>query len=191
MGPSTFPILRRRDRIALIGLSTARPTAPLLATGRLGRRQLQHLDSLLEITGIEGLFRVLLLHHSPISSGFSRRRRLNDAASLGAVIKRRGAELVLHGHAHRSIAGWLNSATVPIPVFGVPSASASTSTLKRRAGYNIYEIANRNAGWMLRVSERRWDPRQKCFTLHAQQELLLPPATKRHDAAGPARPESD
>ena len=35
-----FPYLRRRGEIALIGLNTGRPTAPFLATGRLGAVQL-------------------------------------------------------------------------------------------------------------------------------------------------------
>src|SRR4051812_21034683 len=35
----TFPFVRRRDPVALIGLSTAVPTPPLMATGRLGEAQ--------------------------------------------------------------------------------------------------------------------------------------------------------
>ena len=42
-GLDRFPFLRRRGNVALIGLSTALPTAPLLATGRLGKRQLARL----------------------------------------------------------------------------------------------------------------------------------------------------
>ncbi len=38
-----FPFLRRRGPLALIGLSSAVPTAPLMATGRLGADQLQRL----------------------------------------------------------------------------------------------------------------------------------------------------
>ena len=37
----TFPFLRRRGSVALIGMSTAVATPPTFATGRLGRRQLR------------------------------------------------------------------------------------------------------------------------------------------------------
>ena len=39
-----FPFLRRRGPLALIGVSSAVPTLPLMATGRLGRAQLDALD---------------------------------------------------------------------------------------------------------------------------------------------------
>jgi len=48
-GLDRFPFVRRRGNVALIGLSTALPTAPLLATGRLGKRQLARL---LEFVGL-------------------------------------------------------------------------------------------------------------------------------------------
>ena len=39
-----FPFVRRRGPLALIGVSSAVPTLPLMATGRLGRAQLDALD---------------------------------------------------------------------------------------------------------------------------------------------------
>src|SRR5271154_6016336 len=64
-GRDGFPFLRRRGNIALIGLSTAVPTAPLMATGRLGKRQLARLLELLDQT--RGMFRVVLIHHPAIT----------------------------------------------------------------------------------------------------------------------------
>ena len=40
---TAFPFLRRRGPLALIGLSSAVPTAPFMATGRLGGEQLARL----------------------------------------------------------------------------------------------------------------------------------------------------
>ncbi len=48
-----------------IALSTALPTAPLLATGRLGDRQLSRFAELLDQT--RELFRIVLIHHPPVS----------------------------------------------------------------------------------------------------------------------------
>ena len=42
-----FPFVRRRGPVALIGVSSAVPTPPLMATGRLGRAQLRALDAIL------------------------------------------------------------------------------------------------------------------------------------------------
>src|ERR1700756_5104316 len=42
-----FPFLRRRGPVALIGLSSAVPTPPLMATGTLGRRQREALERML------------------------------------------------------------------------------------------------------------------------------------------------
>ena len=58
-----FPFLRRRGPLALIGASSAVPTPPLMATGRLGRTQLDALDRQLAQLSAEEAFRVLLVHH--------------------------------------------------------------------------------------------------------------------------------
>ena len=60
-----FPYLRVRGPVALIGLSTALPTAPFFASGKLGGEQLQRLRHLLETTAQRGLYRIVVLHHSP------------------------------------------------------------------------------------------------------------------------------
>src|SRR6266704_276245 len=60
-----FPYVRRRGPAALIGLSTALPTAPFLATGKLGADQLMRLSDALAHLAHEGLFRIVLIHHPP------------------------------------------------------------------------------------------------------------------------------
>src|ERR1700751_2891247 len=77
---AAFPTLRRRGSIALIGLSSAVPTPPLMATGTLGRAQLERLEGLLEGLGKDSSFRVLLVHH-PLQST-SRVKRLTDSDAL-------------------------------------------------------------------------------------------------------------
>src|SRR5262249_51003066 len=46
-GNGAFPFVRRRGPLALIGLSSAVPTAPFMATGTLGRGQLEALERIL------------------------------------------------------------------------------------------------------------------------------------------------
>ena len=47
MAAAGFPFVRRRGPLALIGLSTAVPTPPFMATGRLGEAQLARLGETL------------------------------------------------------------------------------------------------------------------------------------------------
>ena len=50
-----FPYVRIRGKVALVGLSSAIPTAPFMATGKLGVRQVARLRDALERLGKEGL----------------------------------------------------------------------------------------------------------------------------------------
>src|SRR5918998_150709 len=67
--PGEFPYVNRRGAVALIGVSTAVPTGPFLATGEIGPQQLARLDRELERLGTERLFRAILLHHPPSAVG--------------------------------------------------------------------------------------------------------------------------
>ena len=140
-GQASFPFLRRRGSIALIGLSSAMPTAPFMATGRLGSAQLARLAELLARCG--DLFRVVLVHHPPRSKPGRRFKRLLDGEELCAVLARHGAELVLHGHDHERALFTLPGPRAPIPVVGVPSASEAPPGEHDPAGYNLYRIDGR------------------------------------------------
>lgn len=148
-----FPTLRRRGPVAILGLTSAVPSPPFFATGTLGAAQLQELERLLAQTGREGLFRLLLIHHPPVPARLDLRRALTDAKGLQQVLKRAGAELVLHGHSHC----WMNT-SLPgprheIPALGIPSASARVTRPGRRAGYSILDIATTATGWNVEVTQ--------------------------------------
>ena len=153
---STFPTLRVRRHVALIGLSTALPSAPFLATGRLGEGQLARLDNLLAETGAAGFFRIVLLHHPPGRHTVRWRKSLRDGAALRDILARRGAELTLHGHAHFSAATYLDGATRRNLAIGVPSASAIGKHVDRHATYHLYRIRREAEGWRLRVAVRAY-----------------------------------
>jgi 3',5'-cyclic AMP phosphodiesterase CpdA len=152
--PPQFPFVRRRGPIALIGLSTAVPTAPFLATGKLGADQLLRLADVLTHLGHQRLFRVVLIHHPPASVSVHRFKRLVDDAALRRVLAEHGAELVLHGHNHVYSLQWLEGPRGLIPAVGVPSASASLETDNDPAAYNLYQIESRAAGWSCEVVRR-------------------------------------
>jgi 3',5'-cyclic AMP phosphodiesterase CpdA len=149
-----FPYLRRRGPLALIGLSSAVPTAPFMATGWLGAEQLARLAEMLDELKREPLFRVVLIHHPPVTQA-KPHKRLLDADALKHVIAAHGAELLLHGHDHVHMLNWLagpNGARVP--AVGVPSASAAPGTSRNDAAYNLYRIDGAPGAWTCELNSR-------------------------------------
>jgi 3',5'-cyclic AMP phosphodiesterase CpdA len=134
----TFPLVRVRGDIAIIGLSTARPSPPPFADGWLGRAQLSRLEE--RLRALDGKFRILALHHPPQRNRHSLLRGLRDRGALQRVLARVGAELVLHGHEHRDVRAELVGWRQPIPVIGVGSGTYDDLRPDRRARYNVYTI---------------------------------------------------
>lgn len=141
-----FPTLRRRGPLALIGVSSAVPTPPLMATGWLGRSQMDALEHLLATLASEPAFRILLIHH-PLRSR-ARAKRLTDSSELLALLKQYGVELVLHGHDHVHSTIWVEGPNgSSIPVVGVPSASSLAHGHYPDAAYNLFSITRDGDGW--------------------------------------------
>jgi 3',5'-cyclic AMP phosphodiesterase CpdA len=169
--PAAFPSVRVRGPAAFVGLSTARRSAPLLAVGEVGPRQLDRLARILADARREGLFRVVLLHHPPLPGAAARRKRLLDAASLRRVLETEGVELVLHGHTHRASIGRLDTATGTAPVVGVSSASATGPAPAHLARYHLYRLELGPDGCQIWLASR-----------------VVLPATSRFVPDGPPRP---
>jgi 3',5'-cyclic AMP phosphodiesterase CpdA len=144
---TAFPFVRRFGDVALVALSSAIPTMPFIAAGRLGSAQRAFLRVALEELGGAGLFRVVLVHHSPLPGQASWRRGLRDAKTTMNVLKEAGAELVLHGHNHEQTVFEFDTVTGPAVVVGVPSASEAVSGRIPAARYNEYRIAKVGHGW--------------------------------------------
>lgn len=168
-----FPFARRRGPVALIGLSTAVPTPPFFASGRLGGRQLVAAEALLDEAKHAGLFRVVLLHHPPVARLSTRRRGLADGPVLRSLLAKTGAELALHGHMHRWTRNMLETGEQALPVLGVPSASAREPG-ERRAGYSLFEITATDRGWEVMITERVLNPPGDGMETRSQRSLLVP-----------------
>ena len=125
-GEATYPFVRLRGEVALVGVSTGVPTGDMGAWGRVGEAQLARLESLLVAPEVKSRRRVLLIHHPPILNRHGEDCNLRDRAALQAVLARTGADLVLHGHDHLHMINWLNGPNgTRVPAVGVPSASAA------------------------------------------------------------------
>jgi 3',5'-cyclic AMP phosphodiesterase CpdA len=166
-----FPFVRRRGPIALVGLSTSLPTAPLAATGSLHSGQLERLGGILAALGREQIFRVVLIHHPPVE-GAHHFRRLRDAAAMREILRQHGAELVLHGHHHQSLLAWLPGPQSRIPVAGVPSASGAAGFHDEPAGYNLYEIDGEPGAWRCTLVARGLDKNEGGIVEIQRQPLI-------------------
>jgi 3',5'-cyclic AMP phosphodiesterase CpdA len=154
---ATYPYLRVRGEIAIIGLSSAVPTAPLMATGKLGKTQIEAFAELLRQAGARGLARVVLIHHPPLSGVTPPLRGLSDAPAFERVVRDLGAEAILHGHIHRQAVRSLRSRAArtvggAVPVLSAPSAAAAARDPRYRAAYHLVRLDREGERW--RVSAR-------------------------------------
>jgi len=172
-----WPFVHYRDHVALIGLDSAVPTAPLLARGRLGAQQLARLERVLDDEGRAGRVRIVLLHHPVADRAASWRRALADRAELRDVLRRSGAELVLHGHARHArldaIAGPQGQRGM-IPCVCVPSSSAEPSRSDEGARWHCMRFSGDERSPRTEVLVRRWSPNAQAFVDAARYELCLP-----------------
>ena len=155
----SFPYLRRRGALALIGLSSAIPTAPFMATGKLGADQIEEFRALLELLQGEDLFRVVMIHHPPARKRGDRFKYLIDTEAFAKVLREYGADLVLHGHDHVHSVVYLDGPDgKKVPMAGVPSASARAGH-GDLAAYNLYSIEKAGGAWQCEAVTRGFRPR--------------------------------
>lgn len=175
-GPEEFPTLRVRGEVALIGVCSAVPTPWFQASGRVGDEQMDRLEALLLELGERDLFRVVLVHHPPIDSDRSARRQLLDAPRLREILSHSGAELVLHGHRHRTRIQSLPGPQGPIPVVGARSSTDAGELEEKRARYHLYRIESREDVGSLRrravtLAVREWDASAGGFAAEGERTL--------------------
>jgi 3',5'-cyclic AMP phosphodiesterase CpdA len=153
-GVADFPYLRRRGPLAIVGVSSAVPTMPVSAAGRVGEAQCARLREMLAGLAEERLFRVVLVHHPPAAGTSGRLRRLLDGPAFRAVLAASGAELVLHGHDHHAEITSIAGPRGAIPVVGAASASIGLSGRKPPAAWNLFEISGRPGAFGCSFVER-------------------------------------
>lgn len=146
----TFPYMRRRGPLAIIGVSSARATAPFMASGYFGSSQSKRLGALLDEAGAAGLCRVVLIHHPPVRGATSAHKRLYGIGLFQKTLRRHGAELVLHGHTHLPTTLWIErKGDAAIPVVGVAPAGQSPGGHKPAAQFNLVSVEGEPSAWRI------------------------------------------
>lgn len=156
-----WPFLRIRGDLALVAINTAHPSLPLLAVGTVGERQRQAVARLLADERVADRFRLVMLHHPPHVANAHWHNRLTDSDKFVEMLSEAGAELLIHGHLHRTLRHQIESRHGQIPVVGVNSGSwLSPKDATRRARYNIYQIEGRQ---LVRIEQRSYHPDADAF----------------------------
>lgn len=149
-----FPYVKQIGPVALVGLSSAVPTLPFIASGTLGRRQLAAADACLRLLGAQKLCRIVLIHHPPHRGGARPGRGLTDADAFESMLRVAGAELVLHGHNHVGSLAFRPGPGAQVPILGVPSASANGGASGHHAAYHLIHVEPDGRGFRLSAQAR-------------------------------------
>ncbi|WP_437581244.1 metallophosphoesterase family protein [Sorangium sp. So ce887] len=163
-GSSAFPFVHLRGPVAIIGLSTAWPRPPLVASGRIGPVQLRALERVLSHPEVRRRTPIVLQHHpfhNPASRTKTLLEGLGDAAAEGRLLRQVSRGLLLHGHLHRRIHRKLHTERGHIDAVGAASASLLHESDERMAGFNVYEVDD--AGAIRGITSLRFVPGQEAF----------------------------
>jgi 3',5'-cyclic AMP phosphodiesterase CpdA len=150
----SFPYLRIRGNVALIGATSARATAPFMANGFFRESQSRRLGAILDATARLGLFRIVMIHHPPVRNAVPQVKRLFGIDNFQRTIRRHGAELVLHGHSHLPSLHWIDGWKGKVPVVGVAAAGQAPGGAKPAAQYNLIDISGEPRAWSVRLTRR-------------------------------------
>ncbi|MBD8063917.1 metallophosphoesterase [Devosia sp. PTR5] len=149
-----FPFVRRIEDVAIVSCSSAVPMPPFVAAGRFEESQAARLARMLKLLGDAGYFRVVMIHHPPNAELQHPSFGLRGHRIFRQVIAEHGAEMILHGHTHRSSIHHIPGKDREVPVIGVAAASAAQGgTLDDPARYNLFRIERNGEGWNCMMRE--------------------------------------
>jgi 3',5'-cyclic AMP phosphodiesterase CpdA len=138
-----FPFVKLRGPVAIVGLSSAVPRPPLMASGELGKPQLEALTRILAHPEVQKRTPVILLHH-PIHNPPTKVKTfvegLWDADALIAKLAGLHRGLVLHGHLHVRRQRALATPLGELLSVGATSASLDHEHEHKMAGFNLYDF---------------------------------------------------
>jgi 3',5'-cyclic AMP phosphodiesterase CpdA len=150
-----FPYMRVRGKVALIGVSSARATAPFMANGFFREDQSHRLGTMLDKAAKQGFFRIVMIHHPPVRGAVAQHKRLFGIGNFQKTISRHGAELILHGHSHDPTLYWIGGkGKQTVPAVGVAAGGQSIGGQHPAAQWNLLEISGEPESWAVRLIRR-------------------------------------
>jgi 3',5'-cyclic AMP phosphodiesterase CpdA len=185
VGEGAYPVVRLRDGLAVVGLSTGEATPVFMATGTIGDRQLGALSTILRREELKDRFVVLALHHPLLpdpSRPLDRMRRLTDADRLVSALwdaRKRPPGLVIHGHNHEFLRQAVPGTGIPL----IQVASGSRLHGERVAEFNVYVVED---GTLTGIERHVLDPEKLVFNARGEDgtPIKKKQAAKKKPAAG-------
>jgi 3',5'-cyclic AMP phosphodiesterase CpdA len=168
-----FPFVRLRGAAAIIGVTSAVPRLPFVASGKIGKAQAEALTRILAHPEVRKRTPVLLMHHpahNPLSTARRLLRGLEDAALLWSSLEDVPRGLFLHGHLHQRIQRNLPTTAGRMISVGATSASLAHEDAGKMAGFNLYEIDDR--GELGRIEAHVLDARGERFEVASMPKLM-------------------
>jgi len=146
---AAFPFVRRIGEMAIVCCSSAVPTGPGFAAGRFSAAQASRFARTMSLLGEAGYFRVVMIHHPPNPELWHPRFGLWGARRFREVVATTGAELILHGHTHKSSIHSIPGPRSEVPVIGVAAAAAAQTSSggDDPARYNLFKIERVGTAW--------------------------------------------
>ena len=150
-----FPFVRRVGDIAVISCTSSVTSPPGFALGRFEQDQAERLGRILKLMGEAGYFRVILIHHPPNLEARHPRLGLYGAKLLREQVATHGAELILHGHTHKSTIFAIPGLNGDVPVVGVAAAGAAQGEDggEDPARYNLFKVERLGTTWSCTMRE--------------------------------------
>ena len=142
-----FPCVKLRGGLAIIGLSSAVPRPPFIASGYVGRAQLEAFEAVLAHPEVRRRTPIVLIHHPPVDTRpriTQLRDGLVDAAGLRSSLAPLPRGLVLFGHLHLRVRCELPTLSGKLDVIGASGAALDHPDRSVRAGFNLYEFDDDN-----------------------------------------------
>jgi 3',5'-cyclic AMP phosphodiesterase CpdA len=159
-----FPFVKLRGPCAIIGLSSAVPRPPIMASGFLGKPQLEAFARILKHPEVQKRTPVIALHHpihNPKNKLKTFMKGLEDADALIAELSGLHRGLLLHGHLHVRQKATLGTPLGELLSVGATSASLDHEHEHKMAGFNLYEYDD--AGKLGAVEAHVLDAKQDSF----------------------------
>jgi 3',5'-cyclic AMP phosphodiesterase CpdA len=168
-----FPFVRRIGDVAVVSCSSAIATPPFVAAGRFDDAQASRLARVLKLLGEGGYFRVVMIHHPPSLEEKSLRKGLWGAEKFRGVIAQTGAEMILHGHTHRSTIHAIRGPSGDVPVIGVAAAGTAQHDKPSDdpARYNLFRIERLGPNWSCNMGEFGYQRLGTEITLRLQMRV--------------------
>ena len=153
-----YPWYKRVDGVHVVGMSSAVPTLPLMATGRVGDEQLGRMEALSAEHDFHSGFTIGMVHHN-LHDRSLRKNLMHGMQDRHDVVQRcaaAGVNLLLHGHTH--VAHRFQHQQMRI--VGCGSSTWTGPHPDRLARYNIYHVED---DALSRVEMHRYDLETQSF----------------------------